>query len=438
MRPAFVFAPDRCTGCEACRVACGIEPVAGHDTGWRQVTTFNPARHPALPTRHLSLACNHCEKPSCALGCPANAFRRDEATGAMLIDEAKCIGCRYCSWVCPYDAPSLDEGRGVMTKCTFCAHRLAAGRDPACAVSCPTGALALGTTEGRATEPALEGLGSFGLRPALRVVRPRRDAPPDGVGEEDVDEPLPFPRLPARKITLASEWGLFLFTLVFPALAGWFAGGLSHPDRAPAALFFLAPGLLAIALSTAHLGKPLRAWRAVLNLRTSWLSREVLLAPLFLLLGLPYVGIVHASPEMGVPALVAGLLLCLSIDGLYRAVARSGGPSGHSSEATPTALLYAGLVGGLPWLALAAGVLKGVRLVGQARVERGHVPAVVPLVRFGLLAGALAPGLPWALAFGVAFLGEAIDRALFYAGLEPSTPAGRVAAEAQLRLLARA
>lgn len=438
MRPAFVFAPDRCTGCEACRVACGIENGDGRDNGWRQVTTFNPARHPALPTRHLSLACNHCEEPSCALGCPANAYRRDEATGAMLIDEARCIGCRYCSWVCPYDAPRFDEARGVMTKCTFCAHRLASGRDPACTVSCPTGALALGTAEDRAEEPALEGLGVFGLGPALRVVKPRRDAPPDGVDEEDADEPLPFPRLPARKITLASERGLWLFTLVFPALAGWFAGGLRHSDRAPAALFFLAPGLLAMALSTAHLGKPLRAWRAVLNLRTSWLSREVLLAPLFLLLGLPYVGIVHASPEMGFPALVAGLLLCLSIDGVYRAMARSGGPAGHSSEATPTALLYAGLVGGLPWLALAAGVLKGVRLVGQARAQRGQVPAVVPLVRFGLLAAALAPGLPWSLAFAVAFLGEAIDRALFYAGLEPSTPAGRAAAEAELRLLARA
>lgn len=436
MRPAFVFSPDRCTGCEACRVACGIENGDGRDTGWRQVTTFNPARHPSLPTRHLSLACNHCEKPACALGCPAKAYRRDEATGAMLIDEAKCIGCRYCSWVCPYDAPRFDAGAGVMTKCTFCSHRLVAGRDPACTVACPTGALALGRTDGRGEEPAMEGLGTFGLLPALQVVPPRRNAPPDGVDEEDAGEPLPFPRLPERKITFGSEWGLWLFTLVFPALVGWFAGGLRHSERAPALLFFLAPGLLATGLSTIHLGKPLRAWRAVLNFRTSWLSREALLAPLFLLLGLPYVGLVHASPQLGFPALVAGLLLCVSIDGVYRAVARSGEGTGHSSEATPTALLYAGLVGGMPWLALVAGALKTVRLVSGMRERRGQVPALVLLARFGLLAMALAPGLTWTLAFPLAFLGEVIDRALFYAGLEPSTPATRMAAEAEVRLSA--
>ena len=124
MRAAFLFDPDRCTACEACRIACAIENNEGRDTGWRTISTFNPQRHPDLPTRHLSLACNHCDTPACSLGCPAAAYDRDEKTGAVLLDPEKCIGCRYCSWVCPYDAPKFDDTRGVMTKCTFCKHRV--------------------------------------------------------------------------------------------------------------------------------------------------------------------------------------------------------------------------------------------------------------------------------------------------------------------------
>ena len=68
----------------------------------------------------------------------------------MLVDYDRCIGCKYCSWACPYGARELDEERQVMTKCTLCVDRIAdkalpeAERKPACVLACPTSARLFG------------------------------------------------------------------------------------------------------------------------------------------------------------------------------------------------------------------------------------------------------------------------------------------------------
>ena len=422
---AFVLDPDRCTGCEACRVACGIENNGGLDTGWRSLTTLNPARHSALPTRHLTLACNHCDTPACALGCPASAYDRDAATGAVLLDPAKCIGCRYCTWLCPYDAPRFDEASGVTTKCNFCAPRLAEGREPACAAACPTDALTVGERSGDG-RPAtgvetFPGLGEFGLGPALRVQPPRRaslpPAPPAPAFVGGPQQPLP-----PRKITPGGEWTLIAFTLLMPALVAWFAGGMARPSRAPFALAFLAIGGLAMALSTAHLGKPFRAWRAVLNVRSSWLSREVLFAGSFLVLGLPYLALPHASPSLGVPALVAGVLLCISIDAVYRAIPTERVWRVHDAEAVPTLALLTGIAASQPIVTWTAAAL----ILVMTGVQPGRVRSIVRVV---LLLAALVPSMPWVVAFLLALAGTAIDRVRFYDAIEPTSPARRMAAE---------
>jgi DMSO reductase iron-sulfur subunit len=72
---------------------------------------------------NISLACNHCEKPICAEVCPTRAITR-RADGIVLLDPAKCVGCKYCSWACPYGAPQYDDEAGTMSKCTFCAEDL--------------------------------------------------------------------------------------------------------------------------------------------------------------------------------------------------------------------------------------------------------------------------------------------------------------------------
>ena len=122
--PAFVHDLSTCVGCHACVVACASENATEPGGFWRQIVTFNEDRHEHLPVFHLSLACNHCLDAPCERHCPALAIARDDRTGAVLIDALRCIGCRYCSWVCPYDAPRFDAGRGVVGKCTLCHHRL--------------------------------------------------------------------------------------------------------------------------------------------------------------------------------------------------------------------------------------------------------------------------------------------------------------------------
>ncbi len=465
MRAAFVFDQERCTGCEACSLACGIEngrtETGFRDLGWRRVHTWNPARHPGFPTRHLSLACNHCDTPACLLGCPASAYRRDEATGAVLLDAGSCIGCRYCSWLCPYDVPRFDEGAGVMTKCTFCSHRLAEGRAPACAQACPTGALSIGDRALATAEPRLAGLPGLGLGPALVVVPPRErptaaSASPAAPGGIPALAVPPLQPVPPRKVRLSSEGGLILFTVAFPALVAWLGAGLLRPSVAPSPLAFVAVGLAALAVSAAHLGRPLRAWRAIANLRSSWLSREALLAPAFLGAAAASLLLPEGPARRGTAgaALLLGAGLLVSIDALYRAIPRlgAGGPLDvarlHAAEAWPTTLFLAGLLAGAPVLWGGAAALKLALLLPAAgdaplRARRLPLPLLalrgLLLLAAAALAGAAVPAGPVlgassgnapaavgpvaVLALALALAGELLDRARFYLELEPASPA---------------
>jgi len=426
--PAFTFAPDLCTGCEACRVACGNENNGGRDTGWRQVITFNPERHPALPTLHLSLACNHCAVPACANGCPARAYRRDTATGAMLIDAAKCIGCRYCSWVCPYDAPRFDENAGVMTKCTFCAHRLENGLDPACVAACPTGALALGPRNGNG-EPSFHGLGRWGLAPALTIVDSKRTVAEGLIPDDDeADAPPSFPPRP-RRIGLRSEKGLVAFTLIMPALGAWFAGGLRMPMRAPALIPFVAIAALAFTISTSHLGRPLLAWRAILGLRRSWLSREIAASAAFVALATATLAMPGTPRGIAWAALLAAALAVIAMDSVYLAIPRNDAPRLHGAESTTTFLLLAGIATGLTPIAVTAALVKVGLMAARSLSGRLGMPSWTAALRAALLAIALTTplgGWPWYAAFAIALASETIDRASFYAALEPSSPASRI------------
>ncbi len=183
----FFVDTSACSGCKACLGACRDKNDLGPGQIWRRVYEVAGGRWamkdglwiPEVAAYNVSLACNHCENPVCALSCPTRAIgKRDD--GLVFIDSGRCIGCRYCEWACPYGAVRFDAAANVVSKCDFCADFLDAGRPPACVAACPMRALDFGDVDelrnkyGEVArvfplaDPAL-------TQPAL-VLKPHRDA----------------------------------------------------------------------------------------------------------------------------------------------------------------------------------------------------------------------------------------------------------------------
>ncbi len=138
---------DRCTKCWSCQVAC--KAWKGIDAGTvnlRRVLDIWSGTFPNVTRTFLSLSCMHCGDPACEAVCPTGAISKRAEDGIVVQDPDKCIGCHYCFFACPFGAPQYGED-GTMMKCEFCQDRLAAGKEPACVATCPTGALHGGTLE---------------------------------------------------------------------------------------------------------------------------------------------------------------------------------------------------------------------------------------------------------------------------------------------------
>jgi anaerobic dimethyl sulfoxide reductase subunit B (iron-sulfur subunit) len=151
---AFYFDSSACSGCKACQVACKDRHGLKVGLLWRRVyevagggwTRSGQAWLSSVFAYHVSLACNHCREPICAEVCPTRAITR-RADGIVLLDPDRCVGCKYCSWACPYGAPQYDDETGTMSKCNFCAADLDEGLPPSCVAACPLRALDFGDRE---------------------------------------------------------------------------------------------------------------------------------------------------------------------------------------------------------------------------------------------------------------------------------------------------
>ncbi len=279
MQYGFVFDPAKCTGCQACQAACDIENRLDPRNPWREIHTFNPRRIPGLPVFHLSLACHHCQEPACLRCCPASAYSKSPQTGAVLIDPDKCIGCKYCSWACPYDAPRFNRQLGIMQKCTFCQPRLEAGAAPACVTGCPTAALQFEEVEQPHRDAAVPGFQYRDINPSIRFVQNgEAGLSIENAAAVSAIDPgqwaeLKSHLLPAPKISLGSEWSLLFFTLLMGLLVGYW-GGKTLLGEPASPLLFPGGAATAMLLSALHLGRKERAWRAVLNWRRSSLSTK--------------------------------------------------------------------------------------------------------------------------------------------------------------------
>jgi anaerobic dimethyl sulfoxide reductase subunit B (iron-sulfur subunit) len=186
-RPGFFVDSSACSGCKACAMACRDKNDLPAGVRWRRVYEVagggwrkeGEAWIPDLTVYNLSIACNHCEKPLCRDGCPARAIEKRE-NGIVAIDPAKCLGCRYCEWTCPYGAPQFDEAAGVMTKCDLCADLIERSETPACVRACPMRALDFGEVEELKAKyraaADVHPLPSAEMTEPSLVVKPHRDA----------------------------------------------------------------------------------------------------------------------------------------------------------------------------------------------------------------------------------------------------------------------
>jgi Fe-S-cluster-containing dehydrogenase component len=134
-----------CIGCEDCVVACNIENDVPQGRRRSRVRSEVKGRFPKLALTFFSERCNHCDNPPCVKVCPTGASYVSDVGKTVQIDSAKCVKCELCLSACPYGARFMNVNLGgVADKCSFCAHRLKEGKEPACVAVCPMRAMVFG------------------------------------------------------------------------------------------------------------------------------------------------------------------------------------------------------------------------------------------------------------------------------------------------------
>jgi Fe-S-cluster-containing dehydrogenase component len=196
---------DTCVGCHACAVNCKEWNASGHSA---PLTDHNPygagqtgvwfnrvhsyeveglAGCDSGRTVNFPRSCLHCERPACVEVCPTGASYKREADGIVLVNPDTCIGCKLCSWACPYGAREFDEDAGVMKKCTLCVDKIyninlpEEDRVPACVATCPAHARHFGDLGDPQSEVSklvaarggVELMPELGYKPVNRYLPPR-------------------------------------------------------------------------------------------------------------------------------------------------------------------------------------------------------------------------------------------------------------------------
>jgi DMSO reductase iron-sulfur subunit len=450
----FHFDMAQCIGCKCCVVACNEQNGNPADINWRRVGEIEGGWYPGTHRWYLSMGCNHCLEPSCLIGCPVEAYTKDPLTGIVQHSAETCIGCQYCTWNCSYGVPQYNPERGVVGKCDMCYGRLMEGREPACVNACPQGAIRIEIVK---TEEWRREYSSSANAPGL----PSAD---DSISTTRITLP---PKLPPeiRKADLwrvrpeAPHWPLVIMTVLTQLSVGafatiWLLQLMGSTARlGAAALGSLSAGGLALASSTAHLGRPIHAYRALKMWKRSWLSREVLLFTCFsAMAGLYAATLWLASPLSralgGVTAILGAAGIAASAF-IYLVPAR---PAWNTRFTISDFFLTGALLGPLFAIGIGAGQGRLLTLIGVAAASAQLLNQALrflwliasdsfelnssarllsttlsgPLLLRGalVLAGGIAlplsgSGLARFAALPIALAGETLGRYLFYASVVP-------------------
>ena len=415
----FVFNKNKCVGCSACSVACMNENGFQSPDRWRSILLSNPGQHPFLPLSYLSIACNHCDDAPCMKHCPALAYIRDENSQAVIHLEEHCIGCKYCTWVCPYDAPKYNPDLGIVQKCTFCNHLIMKNETPACTQNCPTGALQFEKIKPGIDENIGFPVAGIDIGAKLKIMElenldgPERD---QTLFEENSQIPVGN-RKKSSKITAEKEWMLIAFTLLAAGLVGTKSSGFIDLFGWNEKYGFLAAGLIAILLSFMHLGNKKKAWRAILNIKKSWISREILLLGIFGVLVLTD-WFIFSLPDL--IFLIIGFALLYAIDMVYSKIYGNRPIMIHSSLTILIGLhLYVMLEGfTIPLIALVL-IRSSIYLYQELKsIDKFTLNSFIRLLC--LWGSATLIIIDFGFNYAILFfaVGELIDRISFYDGLD--------------------
>lgn len=130
MDQMLVVTPQRCTGCRSCELACAFVHGSMSRPGAPRVKVC-----PTAEEQYVPILCLQCSDAACVKICPVGALNRNEDTGAIELDEARCVRCKLCVVACPFGNLGIDPSSGKMIKCDLCEG------DPVCARFCPSGTL---------------------------------------------------------------------------------------------------------------------------------------------------------------------------------------------------------------------------------------------------------------------------------------------------------
>jgi len=373
---AFEVELEKCSGCKACVTACHSLNGLDDNETWRDVGLLIDAPKkkkrstsgaiPLLPygasssrdsgsdllslvhqgrQQHVTTACHHCVDPACLNGCPVLAYEKDSVTGIVRHLDDQCIGCQYCVLKCPYDVPKYNSRLGIVRKCDMCSSRLAVGEAPACVQACPTEAIRItkveiesvriefrerggnflsGAPAGEYTLPTTRyldaatqvGRGVFtaprhesknGREESSAPLRRAEDSAPYLIAADSATlypQPAHWPLVFMLVLSQASV-GIVLLNALQPAV--------SAQMKSRMLWLSLVLGLWGLGASALHLGRPFGAWRAFLNLRRSWMSREIVLFGFYvpMLIATLFARPLHLNIEYMLPVTALVGVLCI-------------------------------------------------------------------------------------------------------------------------------